>query len=119
MKDVLRYTTIFPDRTHAEGVRATRAELSKQGFSEVKFKNTWGEVGYKGINAVYQTAEGFKFELQFHTSASYQAKETGTHELYEQQRVLEPGSKAWQKLEDAQNAVFDQIPVPHEARGLE
>ncbi|WP_143540455.1 hypothetical protein [Rhodovulum sulfidophilum] len=119
MKDVLRYTTIFPDQAYAEGVRATRAELSKQGFSEVKFKNTWGEVGYKGINAVYRTVEGFKFELQFHTSASYKAKETGTHALYEQQRVLEPGSKAWQKLEDAQNAVFDQIPVPHEARGLE
>ncbi|MBL3576292.1 hypothetical protein JMK10_07970 [Rhodovulum sulfidophilum] len=50
-------------------VRAARAELSKQGFSEVKFKNTWGEVGYKGINAVCQTAEGFKFELQFHTSS--------------------------------------------------
>ncbi|PXW82685.1 hypothetical protein BZA02_1023 [Ruegeria sp. P4] len=118
MKDVLRYTTIFPDETYAAGVRATRSELLAKGFSEVKFKNTWNEVGYKGINAVYQTVEGFKFELQFHTAASYQAKETGTHALYEQQRVLERGSKAWRELEDAQNAIFDQIPVPGEAGGL-
>ena len=121
MKDVLRYTTIFPAETYAAGVRATRSELLAKGFSEVKFKNTWNEVGYKGINAVYQTVEGFKFELQFHTAASYQAKETGTHALYEQQRVLDKlaDADAWDALEQQQNAIFDKVPKPLGAVELE
>lgn len=118
IKDVLRYTTVFPEATYAEGVRATRAELAAQGFSEVKFNNTWGSTGYQGINAVYQTPQGFKFELQFHTDESHRAKETGTHQLYEEWRVLEPDSQTARGLERQMNEIFRNVPVPDGATGL-
>lgn len=119
IKDVLRYTTVFPDDAYAAGVRATRAELIAQGYREVKFKSTWNDVGYKGINAVYETREGFKFELQFHTTASHNAKEVGTHALYERQRLIPEGSREWRELEKAQNEIFDRIAIPRGALDLE
>ncbi|MEL6922279.1 MAG: hypothetical protein AAFO77_14925, partial [Pseudomonadota bacterium] len=119
IKDVLRYTIVFPENAYAAGVQAARDDLIAQGFREVKFKNTWGGPGYRGINANYQTTEGFVFELQFHTSLSHRTKEQGTHALYEQQRLLEKGTPEWRRLEDAQNAIFDTVPTPNGAVGLE
>ena len=119
--DVLRYTTIFPDETYAQGVTATLQELISQGYTEIKFQNTWGQEGYQGINAAYRTPEGFVFELQFHTSASHNAKEYGTHALYEQQRLLDPiaDRQAFRILEAQQNAIFATVPTPAGARGLQ
>ncbi len=113
------YTIIFPDNAYAAGVQAAREDLIAQGFREVKFNNTWAGPGYRGINANYQTADGFVFELQFHTASSHTAKESGTHALYEQQRLLARNTDAWDKLERAQNAIFDTVPTPSGALGLE
>lgn len=104
-----------------------RAEISVSTWPQPRkrpseleeFKNTWAGPGYRGINANYQTADGFVFELQFHTSASHTAKEEGTHALYEQQRLLARDTEAWEQLENAQNAIFDTIPTPSGALGLE
>ena len=112
IKDVLRYTIIFPDDAYATGVRATREDLIAQGFQEVKFKNTWAGPGYRGINANYQTADGFVFELQFHTRASHAAKEEGTHALYEQWRVLDPTTRQAIELQEQMDDVFENVPIP-------
>lgn len=112
IKDVLRYTIIFPDNAYAAGVQAARDDLIGQGFREVKFKNTWGGTGYQGINANYQTTDGFVFELQFHTNASHAAKEEGTHTLYEQWRVLDPNSEQAREIQRQMNTVFAAVPVP-------
>ncbi|AUG53500.1 hypothetical protein [Thalassospira marina] len=119
MKDVLRYTIIFPDNAYAAGVRDAAQELVSKGNRQIKFKNTWAGPGYRGINAVYETPQGFKFEVQFHTKASHHTKEVETHKLYEQQRLLPRTSEAWEALDEQQKALFDQVPVPSGALGLE
>lgn len=119
IKDVLRYTTVFPQNTYAQGVREVREELLSRGYKEVKFRNTWAGPGYRGINAVYETPQGFKFEVQFHTSSSYSAKEGGTHALYEQQRLLPPRSEAYESLTRQQNEIFATVPTPPGAATLQ
>lgn len=77
IKDVLRYTVIFPESGYSAGVRTASDAVLAQGNTLVKFNNSWkNSDGYRGINAVYETPQGFKFEVQFHTEASYHAKET-------------------------------------------
>jgi|GEM_PF-1087728 len=118
MKDVLRYTIIFPDDAYAQGVRDAAQELISQGNRQIKFKNTWAGPGYRGINAVYETPEGFKFEVQFHTRDSHYTKEVETHQLYEEQRLLPRRSDRWIDLERQQNLLFEKIPLPSGALEL-
>ena len=41
---------------------------------------------YKGINTRWVTQEGQRFEVQFHTSESFHAKQNVTHDAYERLR---------------------------------
>ena len=119
MKDVLRYTTVFKPDAYVAGVQATVAQLLATGHKKVKFKNTWGnETGYLGINAVFATPDGAMFELQFHTGQSFDAKDKGTHALYEEQRRLDPDSERYAELEELQQAVFDHVIRPEGAEKL-
>ena len=80
--DVLRYTLCIREDEYAATVKATLQKLTDAGCSVIKFKNTWGGFGYKGINSQLKTPGGYVFELQFHTPASYNAKEE-EHKYYE------------------------------------
>jgi hypothetical protein len=42
-------------------------------------KNYWTDAEYKGINTRWVTAEGQRFEVQFHTPDSFHAKHQVTH----------------------------------------
>ncbi len=120
IKDVLRYTIVFPEGEYAAGVRAAADALVTQGNKQVKFRNAWAEgSGYQGINANYKTPQGFIFEIQFHTSASLAAKEGDTHALYEQLRVLSnPNSAEARRLKDQMDKIFAAVPVPPNAANL-
>jgi hypothetical protein len=52
----------------------------------MKLKNLWSSSQYKGINTQWRRLEtGLRFEVQFHTADSLQAKEL-THGAYERLR---------------------------------
>lgn len=119
MKDVLRYTTVFAPEKYVQGVKDTVKELLATGHTKKKFKNTWGnKSGYLGINAVFVTAEGAMFELQFHTPQSFHAKDEGTHALYEEQRRLDPASDRYAELAQLQQDVFNEVIRPKGAEDL-
>ena len=78
----MRYTFTYSPDGYADGVRADVERLKASGFEEIKLKNLWSSSQYKGINTQWRRPEtGLRFEVQFHTEESLQAKEL-THGAY-------------------------------------
>ena len=115
--DVLRYTLCIPEDEYAATVKATLQKLTDAGCSVIKFKNTWGGFGYKGINSQLKTPGGYVFELQFHTPASYNAKEEA-HKNYEAIRDPATSPEERNRLEEFSRDLFRQVPVPDGATEL-
>ncbi|MEV6668682.1 hypothetical protein [Streptomyces sp. NPDC051162] len=81
--DLNRYTLTFDADTYVEGTNQAYAELREQGYEPISETNTWEDPVYKGVNTAWQHPETEeKFELQFHTPESFEAK-SENHELYE------------------------------------
>jgi len=86
-KDTVRYTVSSTPSTYTGDVRAVVSDLQGRGYEPVKWKNTWGNDGYQGINSFWRDpASGTRFEVQFHTPESFDLK-MSTHDLYETARV--------------------------------
>jgi hypothetical protein len=84
--DAVRFTLSYPSERYAEGVLADVDRLKAEGFELIKLKNLWHADQYKGVNSQWRVIEsGTRFEMQFHTPESREAKEL-THEAYERIR---------------------------------
>ena len=86
----------------------------RKGFELIKLKNLWHADQYKGINSQWLRSEtGTRFEMQFHTPESLEAKEL-THEAYERLRrpEAETSQSERDKLEDFQRRVNTLIATP-------
>ena len=138
MKDVLRYTKVFPAEVYAESVREVVQNLvddseysidvdNSAGANEVRFKNYWLAGDYNGINmnvnftlgpdsegeagaAAVLLSDSIIFELQFATLESAAAKEK-SHLLYDEERVT---TNATLKLELQQQTrkLWAGVPTP-------
>jgi len=79
----------------------------------MKPKNLWADDQYKGINSQWIDLEtGQRFEAQFHTRISYEAKQL-THGAYERLRS-EPQPDEFEQmvLEAFQKKVTAEVPIP-------
>jgi hypothetical protein len=116
--DTIRYTAAFDDAEFADGAAAMAESLKGQGFEELRFRNTFGEPGYQGINTNWRDPQtGHVFELQFHTRASFDAK-TATHPLYEEMRLPSTSPERAAELQQLQDEIFDAVPWPPGAAGV-
>jgi hypothetical protein len=89
------------------------AALYAKGYKKIRLKNSWGNKdSYKGVNAVFETPNGYEFELQFHTKASLAAKEKA-HKLYEEQRKFLEGSPEFEHYREQQKEIFRDVPAPN------
>jgi hypothetical protein len=112
VKDAIRYTFQYPDARYAAGVRADTDRLRASGFECVDSRNTWTGEQYKGINSRWQAPDsGQKFEVQFHTQASFGAKQQ-THGAYEQLRSPGTPEAEQDKLAEFQRRITADVPVP-------
>jgi hypothetical protein len=93
INDVLRYTFVLPLDIYAKGFWQTLERLRELGYQipEQRIWNAWENIGtpfdkgYRGINVTIIYSQNRKFELQFHTEASFELK-TKTHPFYEEMR---------------------------------
>ena len=118
VKDAVRYTFQYPDRRYAEGVREDCERLKNEGFEPVDLKNSWDNEEYKGINSRWRAPEsGQLFEVQFHTQASFGAKQE-THAAYE--RIRDPATPHSEipGLREYQRDVCAGVPIPQGAREI-
>ncbi|MFV1959759.1 MAG: hypothetical protein ACC662_10150 [Planctomycetota bacterium] len=115
LQDTLRYTLLVEDEPpghHDEAIRTVLRQLERAGFAVEGVKNYWprGD-SYSGTNTVLRAGDGFPWELQFHTAASYAAKRS-THTDYETMR--KPGTPELEKrrLFERMSRLWDDIAIP-------
>jgi len=112
VKDAMRYTLQYAEDKYAAGAAADCERLKATGFEFVGLRNTWDREEYKGINSWWrEPVSGLLLEVQFHTQASYEAKQL-THAAYE--RIRNPGTSddEVERLRASQREVFGRVPAP-------
>jgi hypothetical protein len=110
--DGIRYTFIFEDQFYSAGVRAAENCLTGHGYKLVGRKPSWLGKEYRGINTQWRDpASGQLFEVQFHTPASWDAKQR-THDSYE--KVQNPATPAEERarLRDYQREIARSVTIP-------
>ena len=118
--DAVRFTLSYSAERYSDGVLADIDRLKAEGFEPIKIKNLWNADQYKGINSQWRRPEtGLRFEMQFHTPESLEAKEL-THEAYERLRRPETETSQHERdeLEDFQRRVNTLITTPRRAETI-
>jgi hypothetical protein len=112
LADAVRYTFQYDQARYAQGVRADIARIKEQGFELKVLKNSWSDDQYKGINSQWiEPATGQRFELQFHTRISFEAKQL-THGAYERLRSKQADAFEEMVLEAFQRKFSAEVPIP-------
>jgi hypothetical protein len=112
--DAVRFTLTYSAERYTDGVLADVERLKAENFELIKLKNLWHTEQYKGINSQWRRPEtGLRFEMQFHTPESLEAKEL-THEAYERLRRPEAETSQIERdeLEDFQRQANALITMP-------
>lgn len=110
--DSVRYTMELSPNKYSAGAKNTIDELNAAGY-ETKVKNYWQEGNvYKGVNVTVKAPDGTKFELQFHTKASFDTKEKKNHPLYEEHRLTTTSKARKSELERAMAENWNSVEVP-------
>jgi hypothetical protein len=121
--DVVRFTFRYQEARYTRGVLADVKRLTQDGFVLERLKNTWANDQYKGVNSQWvEPASGVRFELQFHTHASHEAKEL-THKAYERLRSITghgpDEEREAAELASFQNKVNAAVPIPPNVGAIE
>lgn len=104
VSDAVRYTFIYSPQRYSDGIQDDVQRLKSEGFELVKLKNLWAGEQYRGVNSQWQRPEtGLRFEVQFHTHQSLEAKEL-THGAYERLRGSVSAAER-EKLEEFQRQI--------------
>jgi hypothetical protein len=118
--DTIRYTFQYEkEARYTRGVLADISHLRDQGFRLEKLTNYWSDDQYKGINSQWIDLDsGQRFEVQFHTRISFEAKQL-THGAYERLRSEQkPDEFEQMVLEAFQKKVSAEVPVPPDAADI-
>jgi hypothetical protein len=118
VRDAIRYTFQYKEARYTQGVIADIVRLKEQGFELHQLKNSWSDEQYKGINSQWiEPDTGQRFEVQFHTRISFEAKQI-THGAYERLRSQQADGFEELVLEAFQKKVTAEVPVPPGADGI-
>lgn len=117
--DAIRFTLSYTDGHYTVGVTADLERLTACGCELAKpLKNSWESDQYKGINSQWrEPSTGQLFEVQFHTQASFEAKQL-SHAAYERIRNPQTSDAELPELEDFQRKVCAEIPIPPGTTGI-
>ncbi len=110
--DGIRYAYIFEAEYYSDATLQVHSRLKGQGFELEARRNSWRNPEYKGINTRWRDpAHDIVFEVQFHTAASWAAKQRA-HAAYE--RIMDPATSPAERarLRAMQAEMSATIPVP-------
>jgi hypothetical protein len=112
VSDTIRYTFEYRESRYTQGVWMDIERLKGEGFKLHTLKNYWSSENYKGINSQWIDPDtGQRFEVQFHTQISFDAKEL-THPAYKRLRAEPDDELEKMVLKAFQRKVSADIPVP-------
>ncbi|HXZ72150.1 MAG TPA: hypothetical protein VEH31_14960 [Streptosporangiaceae bacterium] len=110
--DGVRYTFILDYNYYIEGVDMVQAKLAEAGYDRIETKPGWHGEEYKGVNSQWGDPDaGIRFEVQFHTSESWRAKQI-THEAYETIRSNKASVEEAESLRAYQREVSATVRIP-------
>jgi hypothetical protein len=119
ISDAIRYTFCFEPDNYADGYKDLRQRLEASEYRMIYCRNHWrDDPEYKGINTRWETPEGQRFEVQFHTAESFHAKQQVTHGSYERSRNRLTGRGERLEIEAFHRDVCALIAVPSEVQGI-
>ena len=110
--DAIRFTFCFQPENYTRGYYDIKEGFESRGNEMYYSKNYWTDHEYKGINTRWVTAEGQRFEVQFHTPDSFHAKHQVTHLAYERIRDTSTRRAELRELHAFQREVSSWIQVP-------
>jgi hypothetical protein len=116
--DAIRFTYCFQSENYTEGYDDIRERFESRGHQMYYSRNYWIDPEYKGINTRWVTAEGQRFEVQFHTPDSFHAKHEMTHLAYERIRDTSTSRAELRELHAFQREVSSWIEVPDGAADI-
>jgi hypothetical protein len=118
VSDTIRFTFKYPEDRYTQGVWADITRLMSHGFEQDERKNSWTKEQYKGINSQWiEPDSGQRFEVQFHTRISLEAKEL-THKAYERIRTGQIDEFEKMVLKAFQRKVSAEVPIPRGAEDI-
>jgi len=110
--DGVRYTFILDFDYYTDGVGLAQHKLAEAGYDHIETKPGWHGDEYKGVNSQWGDPDsGIKFEVQFHTSESWSAKQV-THEAYETIRSNKASVEETESLRVYQREVSAALRIP-------
>jgi hypothetical protein len=110
--DGVRYTFILDFDHYTESVGLAQSKLAEAGYDQIEAKPGWHGEEYKGVNSQWgDPVSSIRFEVQFHTSESWYAKQT-THEAYEAIRTNKASVEEAESLRAYQREVSATIRIP-------
>ena len=119
MKDIIRYTFIFPWDRLADKTIKVMDEMAAAGYQKIKVRNSWTEdSAYKGVNTSFRAPNGNIVEIQFHTPESLEVKES-SHAIYEAKRLLPESSPEYMELDKQARAYNESLKTPANIEKLE
>ncbi len=116
IKDAVRYTALSNNNDFTSNYFKIKQLFEDKGYSEIRCKNYFdlynqGKVKHKSVQSVFNTPDGYSFELQFQTLASQDAKNKKIP-LYEEARSLSTSASRKQELEKLMEKLANDIPTP-------
>lgn len=116
MNDVIRYTMISSPDDLVKNYNKAKKAFENDSYKLLRVKNSWPkqEMAYKGVNCVFQSPGGQKFEVQFHTPESFSLKQNELHEMYEEQRLPTTSAERKDELEEMMLELSKKLKVPKE-----
>jgi hypothetical protein len=119
LKDAVRFTFCYSEQRYTSGVIEDCQRLLNRGFQPFDRLNSWQAEQYKGVNSRWRDPEsGQLFEVQFHTQASFEAKQL-THAAYERLRNPATSDIERDELQEFQRRASVEIPVPPNVMDIE
>jgi len=116
--DAIRYTFCLRSETYTQGYYNIKTQLEGLGYEMYQSRNSWDDAEYKGINTRWVAQDGQRFEVQFHTSESFHAKQYVTHDAYERIRNPLTSDEERDELEEFQRQVSSYVQVPDRATDI-
>ena len=110
--DAVRYTFVFEAEDYANTYWQAQEKLEAQGYELEVRRNMWASPEYKGMNSRWRDPNsGLPFEIQFHTQASWEAKQE-THAAYEKIEDIRTPASEREQLREYQKEVSARIQEP-------
>ena len=116
--DTLRYTFVLAERRYTAGVRQVAEQLDRADVALTGLSNTWSGGRYRAVNTTWtQVPSGLRFELQFHTPATWRATVL-THPWYATFRLPDTPMQTKAILESRIAAEYAAAATPRRVGGL-